>query len=124
MEELCCRFPVLGDLMFNNLDDQSLSNSKVAGRVVSQFVINERFFWIRIIQNYYEELSEFKTSWEMVIRRTSVDILKKLNVVFLIFFSTLDSIFLDFKDAEDGIKHVLYMDSNYLNKSNRNRNRF
>ena len=39
------------------------------------------------------------------------------------FFTTLDSIYLDFKDAADCIKHVLYMDSNYLNKSNRNRNK-
>ena len=76
MEGLCYRFPVLGELVLNNLDKQSLSNCQESSRVISQFLIKERFFWIRIIQKYFENLSEFKRLWEMVISRTSADTLK------------------------------------------------
>ena len=87
MEELCCRFPVLGQLMFDNLDEESLNNCKEASKVVSQFVINERFFWIRMIRKYYKNLIEFKSSWEMIIHKTSADILKKLAIVVHCFFT-------------------------------------
>jgi ankyrin repeat protein len=56
---MCCQFPVLGKLVLNNLDEQSLSNCKEASRVVSQFLINERFFWIRMIQKHYKNLSTY-----------------------------------------------------------------
>ena len=78
MEELCYRFPVIGELVLNNLDEQSLSNCQEASRVISQFVIKERLFWIRIIQKYYKNLSEFKRYWEMIIHQTSAGILKQL----------------------------------------------
>ena len=80
MEELCCRFPHLGDLVLNNLDEQSLTNCQGASRIISQFVIKERFFWIRIIQRYYKNLSKFKRYWEMIIPRTSADTLKQLAI--------------------------------------------
>ena len=80
MEELCCRFPHLGDLVLNNLDEQSLTKCQAASRVISQFVIKERFFWIRIMERYYKNLSKFKRYWEMIIPRTSADLLKQLAI--------------------------------------------
>jgi hypothetical protein len=86
MEDLCYRYPVLGKLVFNNLDDQSLYNCQEASRVSSQFVIRERFFWIRVIQKYHKNLSEFKNSWDMIIHRTSADTLKQLAIAVHHFF--------------------------------------
>ena len=74
--------------MLNNLDEQSLSNCKEASRVVSHFVIQERFYWIRIIQKYYKNLCEFKRSWKIVTHRTSTGILKQLAIAVHCFFTT------------------------------------
>ena len=91
MEELCYRFPVLGKLLLKNLDEQSLSNCQEASRVVNQFVIKERFFWIRIIQKYYKKLREFKRSWNVVIQRTPAGILKQLAIALHHFLKRMQS---------------------------------
>ena len=52
MENCIRRFPVVGALILNNLDDQTLVKNKETSREISDFINNERFYWNRIIQKY------------------------------------------------------------------------
>ena len=58
MENCIQRFPFVGEMILNNLDDQSLVRSKEISRKVSEFIRKERFYWIRIIQKYNVDLRQ------------------------------------------------------------------
>ena len=49
MDIIVERFPTLAVNIFKNLDDQSLVKFKKAGRDYFTFIIQERFYWIRIL---------------------------------------------------------------------------
>ena len=58
MENLCERFPHLAENIFDQLDDESLNESKEISGEVLEFLENGKFFWIRIIQvNLCQKLS-------------------------------------------------------------------
>ena len=86
MEKICQRFPHLGKLVLNNLDNQSLINFKEAIRDVSEFLENERFFWIVILRRYQSHFNEFKESWKEVTHKTSLEMVKHLAVSTLQYF--------------------------------------
>ena len=87
MEDLCKRFPHLGELIFANLDDQSFTKCKEASKEISQFFDQERFFWIRIIRNYRDSFMTFQESWKEVIAKTPVENVKQLAVAVQKFFT-------------------------------------
>ena len=82
------RFPHFSELIFNNLDNQSLINCKEASRELSEFLDNERFFWIRILRNYNKNYDKFQDYWKMSINKTSIEIVKHLAVATHTFFKS------------------------------------
>ena len=72
MENCIRKFPVVGTIIFNNINYQSLVKSKEMSREISKFIENERFYWIRIIQEYNDD-------WRQVINKTSIKDLKILD---------------------------------------------
>ena len=52
LEELCQRFPLIAQKIMKHVDNKTLINFKEAGRNTNDFLENERFYWIRIIQRY------------------------------------------------------------------------
>ena len=52
MKNCIRRFPAVAEMIINNLDDQSLVRSKEISKEIAKFIENERFYWIRIIQEY------------------------------------------------------------------------
>ena len=78
MEELSNRFPALIPMVMENVDNESLVNFKDTSREMSVFIVNERFYWIRILKKYNRNFQEFSKVWNMVIEKTPVDIIKKL----------------------------------------------
>ena len=87
MEELSNRFPDLVTMILENVDDESLVNVKEANREMSGLIANTRFYWIRILQKYYQNFLEFWKAWKMVIEKTPVDIVLKLAGAVEMFFS-------------------------------------
>ena len=89
MEELGSRFPLISQIILNNVDDNSLANFRKVSRENSNFLDNERFYWIRNIKKYSSNLEEFQESWKKVINKTPVDFLKNLATDVQSFFQGL-----------------------------------
>ena len=78
MEIICKRFPHVGKLVLNRLDDQSLARSKEIDRRMKNFLENERFYWIRILMKYKRNFEGFEESWNNVIENAPIAILQQL----------------------------------------------
>ena len=70
MESLFQRFPHVIDMVLDKLDDKNLVNYKAASREMSEFLLKERFYWIRIIKHYSAYIGSFQNSWKQVIKNT------------------------------------------------------
>ena len=86
MENIIKRIPNLGVLILNNLDDQSLAQSKRTSREVAKLLDNERFYWIRILGKYSKHFEGFEESWNDVINKTPSNVIKQLAVAVQKFF--------------------------------------
>ena len=77
MEDLCQIFPLVSQIVLNNLDDQSLANCKIASKALKEFLENEKFFSIRIIKKYKKNFELFLNSWKKVIHNTPKEVVKE-----------------------------------------------
>ena len=93
MEELSNRFPHLASNILIEINDESLFNCKESSREMNSFIVSEKFFWIRIIQNYRGNLVEFKESWKKTINKSSVDFVMELSQATYKFFAKISSRF-------------------------------
>ena len=82
-------FPLISQIVLNNVDDKSLTNFRKTSRENSNFLENERFYWIRRIKRYFSNFEEFQESWKKVIKKTPVDFLKDLAIDVHSFFQGL-----------------------------------
>ena len=89
MENCIKRFPIVGVMIFKNLDNKSLTKSKEANPKIAEFLENERYYWIRKITTYNRKFKGFEESWKEVINKTKIDVIKQLFVAaehFLLFW--------------------------------------
>ena len=89
MEDLGRKFPLISQIILNNVDDKSLTKFRKASRKNSNCLDNERFYWIRNIKRYFANFEEFQESWKKVINKTPVDFLKDLAIDVHSFFQGL-----------------------------------
>ena len=80
MENCIKRFPVVGVMIFKNLDDQSLVTSKIASPEIAEFVENEKFYLKRKMKKYNGKFEGFEESWNQVFNKTQTDVIKQLFV--------------------------------------------
>ena len=59
MEGVLLRFPLLGQEIFEALDDVNLTNSRKMGKSWKIFIDNQKFYWIRVIKMYCKESEDF-----------------------------------------------------------------
>ena len=87
--EICCkRFPIVGQVVLNNLKDQCLVRSKETNRGINNFLENERFYWIRILKKYSGNFTGFEESWNHVIKNAPIAIIQQLALAVQDFFQT------------------------------------
>ena len=86
MEELSMRIPLIIQLILKNLDDKSLANFKETSRKINQVMNKDKSYWIRMLKKHSKNFKEFKESWNKVIFKNSVDIVKKLALYIAQFF--------------------------------------
>lgn len=80
MEEISLRFPLVFKKMVSHLDDKTLTTFKEAGRITNNVLVNERFYWIRIIQKNSPLIGNFEEDWRKVVYRTPVGLVKEFAV--------------------------------------------
>ena len=80
MEDLCRKIPLIRKNIFEELDDKSFVNFKVASREINDNLRNERFYWIRVLSTYHCLFGDFKDSWARVVKRTPPEFVKKLFI--------------------------------------------
>ena len=80
MEDLCERIPLIRDLIFKNVDNQSLINCRIASRRLQQLLDEDKNNWIRIILKYQCNFKYFEESWKKVLCKTPTGIIKKLSL--------------------------------------------
>ena len=80
MEEVSQRFPLIVQKILNHVDNLSLINFKRADRNNNEFLVKERFYWIRIIKRYNCLTGQHRYVWKKVVRKTPVETIKELAV--------------------------------------------
>ena len=85
MEMVCKRFPCVNQKILKNLDNQSLTRSKETSQVISKFVKNERFYWIRVIKKFKNS----KNPGRKLSRIFQVILQKNLHLLFVVFLKLL-----------------------------------
>ena len=88
MEDLCERIPLIRDLIFKNVDNQSLINCRKASKRLNQLIDEDRKNWIRIILKYKSNSKHFEESWKKIICKTPTSIIKKLSIAVHKFFTS------------------------------------
>ena len=87
MEDLCQRIPCVAVMIFENLNNQSLIKSKVASKELSQFMLNERFYWLRIVMKNNKNFMEYHALWKKLLEKTPVDIIQQVADAVQTFFT-------------------------------------
>ena len=61
MEEILLRFPHIGEILFDLMDNITLANCRKVCRTWKGFIENQKNFWIRIIVAYERKVSKRPT---------------------------------------------------------------
>ena len=83
MEDLCEKFPPLGEGILNILDGKSKLNLKDSSREMNQFVNKDRSYWMEILKKSERNL---EGNWEKIFQKASVEILKEFVIAVGQFF--------------------------------------
>ena len=75
MEHLCTIFPVDSAIILNNLDDQNVTNLKVASKDLNYFLDKEKYIPMR--KKQIRDVNFCSESWIKAVKRTQVDNFKK-----------------------------------------------
>ena len=68
MDELIQKIPLLGENIFSQLGNKSLTQCMESSRLWNDFIVNEKLLWIKIIQAH---VTNFDETWKNVITETN-----------------------------------------------------
>ena len=87
MEDLSQRFPLVARIIFNNLDDESLTKIGDLNRPMNKLLDQERIYWLRILRKYQKNFIQFKDVWKISLRQMPVEVIKELAIAVNQFFN-------------------------------------
>jgi ankyrin repeat protein len=73
-------------MVFNELDDQSLTQVKMSNREICQYLEEERFYWVRVLKSFKGRVVEFNESWKKVVNKAPVEIIQQFAIACHNFF--------------------------------------
>ena len=85
LEHFCLRFPVLCDEILNQLNPKSLVTFKGLSKFWCDQINESRTYWIRKIQIYTEDFTQYKEDWTIFETKTCLQILKELATALYVF---------------------------------------
>ena len=80
MDKVLIRFPVVGQDIFNQVDDKTLANCRYVCKFWCNFLDNGSLLWQRRIHKFTENQVEFSNHWKLATGKVPIDILKKLAI--------------------------------------------
>ena len=80
MDVFCKRFPLESNIIFKNLDYQTLTRSKEASRKIDTVIRNTKIFWIRMIKNQREYFIGHEESWKKIIKKAPITNVRPLAI--------------------------------------------
>ena len=86
MEDLSQRFPLVARIIFNNLDDKSLTKIGNINRTMNKLLDQERIYWLRSFKKYQKNFIQFKDVWKISLRKMPVEVMKELAIAVNQFF--------------------------------------
>ena len=78
LEDFCFKCPLVGEMVIESIDNQSLINFKKISRHLHSFLENGRHLWKRMIKHNLKNFKEFQNQWKMVIKKIPVKFLEEL----------------------------------------------
>ena len=78
LNQLLKKFPILGEEIFNQLDNQDLIKCKEIARIPNDFLKKNKVLWKRMIKKYNVNHLEFKDDWKKVMEKVPAENVKKL----------------------------------------------
>ena len=81
MEDIILRFPTVAESIFAELDNGSLTNSKMLNNLWASFITAGKIPWIRMMQKYSENMVEFFDHWKKTLKRAPVEIVQELALM-------------------------------------------
>ena len=91
MEDLSKKFPLVARIIFNNLDDESLTKIGELNRQTNKLLDQERIYWLRILRKYQKNFIQFKDVWKISLRQMPDGVIKELAIAVNHFFDFLAS---------------------------------
>ena len=82
METLILRFPHLCEMIFDNLDNQSLFNCKVVSKVWSIYIGEQKFYGIRSIKETVKQFYKLSKPWFEVFKKANTENILELRNCF------------------------------------------
>jgi len=79
MDEVILRFPHLAEKIFDELNDKSLFKCAKVSDFWQSFIEEQKSTWIRKIQKYQGDLTEFSEDWNKVLDKIPLRVLKELT---------------------------------------------
>ena len=76
IDKICERYPHVGEIIFNYLDDQSLQQCREVCTTWSTFLNLKPFYWIRMMKNYIGGQKEFSVDWNRFFKQIPVETAK------------------------------------------------
>jgi hypothetical protein len=80
INDILARFPVIGQTIFDYLDDQSLKRSREVHSAWSTFLSQNPFYWIRMAKSYLQGQDEFSDDWKNIFDKIPVEIARKFTL--------------------------------------------
>ena len=87
MDKVLIRFPLVGQHIFKQLDDETLAKCKNLSKYWRTFLDNGSLLWQRRIKKFTQNQVEFSNHWKLATGKVPIDILKKLAIVVEEFFT-------------------------------------
>ena len=82
------RFPDVARDIFKELNNESLTTSRSVSRLWCDYLDDQKFCWVRMIQRYRKNMENAFQQWKRVFKNTPVEIAKEISVSTRQFFTS------------------------------------
>ena len=78
MDKVILRTPHLAVAIFEEVDNKTLANCNIVNEIWGSFIDAKKVKWLRIILKYAGNMTKFADHWKVLLRRTTVQIVKEI----------------------------------------------